>query len=81
MPNRCGGRDEFFSSNALRQIKGEIQKIAGVRFRLKDFRPTFAQMTVDMDPSLMPDVSKFLGHSNIATTQRYYTQIRGEHRP
>ena len=77
MPNCYRGKDEFFSSNALREIKGEIQKRSGVKFRLKDFRPTFAQMTVDRDPSLLPDVSRFLGHSNIATTQKYYAQIRG----
>ncbi len=77
MPNCYRGRDEFFSSNALRQIKAKIETRAGVKFRLKDFRPTFAQTTVDKDSSLLPDVSKFLGHSNLATTQKYYAQIRG----
>ncbi len=77
MPNCYRRRDEFFSSNALRQIKAEIQRRAGVKFRLKDFRPTFAQTTVDRDSSLLPDVSRILGHSNLATTQKYYAQIRG----
>jgi integrase len=77
IPNCYRGKDEFFSSNALREIKRQIQKRTGVKFRLKDFRPTFAQMVVEKDPSLLPDGSKVLGHSNTATTQKCYAQIRG----
>jgi hypothetical protein len=71
------GKDGFLSSNGFREIKKAVQERAGVEFRIKDFRPTFAQTIVDKDPSLLPDVSTILGHSNLANTQRYYAQIRG----
>jgi len=47
-----------------------------MEFKIKNFRPTFAQRIIDRDPSLLLDVSSVLGHSNIATTQKYYAQIR-----
>ena len=31
--------------------------MAGVEFRLKVFRPSFAQMSLDLNPNLLPDVS------------------------
>jgi integrase len=67
--------DGFYSSNAFRKLKKEVQELSGVEFKLKDFRPTYATMTVELDPNLLPDVSTMLGHSNIKTTQRYYAQI------
>ncbi len=55
-----------------------MQEISGVDFKLKDFRPTFATMSVELDPNLLVDVSAQLGHSNLTTTQRYYAQISAE---
>jgi len=77
IPNLHRNMDEFYSSNWYRELKKEIKDLVGFDFRLKDFRPTFAQMIVDRDPSLLPDVSTILGHSNLKTTQDYYAQIRG----
>ncbi len=77
---RCdGGKDTYYSSNAFRKLKKEVQEICGVEFKLKDFRPTFAQSTIDIDPNLLPDVSTALGHSSVKTTQRYYAQISCDH--
>lgn len=77
---RCeAGQDLCYSSNAFRKLKKEVEEISGVNFRLKDFRPTFAQSTIDLDPNLLPDVSTALGHSSVKTTQRYYAQISCDH--
>lgn len=77
---RCdGGKDTYYSSNAFRKLKKEVQEICGVEFKLKDFRPTFAQVTIDIDSNLLPDVSTALGHSSTKTTQRYYAQISCDH--
>jgi integrase len=75
IPNLRWGKDGFYCSNAFRVIKKQIQEKVGVEFRLKVFRPTFAQISIDMNPNLMPDVSTVLGHANLKTTQRYYAQI------
>ena len=45
---------------------------------LKDFRPTYASLTVAMDPNSLIDVSTTLGHSNVKTTQRDYAQISAD---
>lgn len=77
---RCeAGQDLCYSSNAFRRLKKEVEEISGVKFRLKDFRPTFAQSTINIDPNLLPDVSTALGHASVKTTQRYYAQISCDH--
>ncbi|WP_162137720.1 tyrosine-type recombinase/integrase [Methanomassiliicoccus luminyensis] len=78
IPNLRSGQDGSYSSNHFRELKKEIQEASGIDFRLKDFRPTFATLTVEKDPNLLPDVSTQLGHSSILTTQRYYAQISAE---
>lgn len=78
IPNLRGGEDTFYSENHFRKLKKEVQEICGIEFRLKDFRPTFATLTVEKDPNLLVDVSTQLGHSNLLTTQRYYAQISAE---
>jgi integrase len=78
IPYLRSGEDRPYSENHFRELKKDIQEIAGVDFKLKDFRPTFATMCVAMDPNLLVDVSAQLGHSNVNTTQRYYAQISAE---
>jgi integrase len=56
-------------------LEARAAKASGVDFKLKDFRPTFATMSVELDPNLLPDISTMLGHADIKTTQRYYAQI------
>ncbi len=74
---RKGQKDEDapYSSNTFRKLKKSVQDLSGVRFKLKDFRSTYATLTVGIDPNLLPDVSAMLGHSDLKTTQRYYAQI------
>jgi integrase len=78
VPSIHEGRVKAYSSNAFRVMKAEVQKIAGIEFSLKDFRPTFTQMMLDLDPTLLSDVSKVLGHSTTRTTERHYGRIRDE---
>ncbi len=78
IPNLQGGKDTYYSSNHFGDLKREIQDICGIDFRLKDFRPTYASLTVEMDPNSLIDVSTTLGHSNLKTTQRYYAQINAD---
>ncbi len=76
---RCDhGLDTHYSSNDFRKVKKEVQELAGVEFKLKDFRPTYATATVGIDPNLLPDVSAMLGHASVKTTQRYYAQISSD---
>jgi integrase/recombinase XerD len=78
IPYLQNGRDTHYSANHFKKLKKEVQELCGVEFRLKDFRPTLATLTVERDPNLLPDVSTQLGHSSILTTQRYYAQISAE---
>ncbi|MHC1710211.1 MAG: tyrosine-type recombinase/integrase [Methanomassiliicoccales archaeon] len=78
IPNLRGGGDKPYSENHFRVLKAEVQRLSGVDFHLKDFRSTFATMSVEKDPNLLIDVSAQLGHSNLKTTQRFYAQISAE---
>lgn len=78
IPNLRDGKDGHYSPAHFGVLKQEVSRISGVDFQLKDFRPTFATMSVEKDPNLLIDVSAQLGHSNLMTTQRYYAQISAE---
>jgi integrase len=54
VPSIHEGRVKAYSSNAFRVMKAEVQKIAVIEFSLKDFRPTFTQMMLDLDPPSSP---------------------------
>ena len=75
VPRCTKGQDLYYSDVAFRKLKKEIEEISGVEFKLKDFRPTYAQNAIDLDPNLFPDVSTALGHASLVTTQRFYAQI------
>lgn len=78
IPYLRGGKDTHYSSNHFRKLKKEVQEVSGIEFKLKDFRPTLASLTVERDPNSLIDVSTQLGHSNLKTTQRYYAQISAD---
>jgi len=42
-----------YSSNWFRVVKAKIEHEAGVKFKLKDFRPMSTQMCLDRDPNLL----------------------------
>lgn len=75
VPHIQGGKDAPYSANHFGELKREVEKEAGIAFKLKDFRSTFASLSVEMDPNSLNDVSVVLGHSNIKTTQRSYAQM------
>lgn len=78
-PNLHGGKDGFYSANAFNSIKRKVEEESGVKFRLKDFRPTLATVTVAGDLSRLPAVSVQLRHAKIETTQKFYADIeRGQ---
>jgi len=64
-----------YASGRFRAMKSKVEDLAGVKFRLKDFRSTFATQSAMIDPNLIPDVSAALGHTNLETTQRFYAQM------
>ncbi len=76
IPCVLNGQAKHYSSNWFRVVKAKIEKEAGLEFKLKDFRPTFTQMCLDRDPTLLSDVSKQLGHSTTRTTEKHYGRIR-----
>ncbi len=64
-----------YAASRFQEMKRDLEKMTGVKFRLKDFRSTFATQTARIDPNLIPDVSAALGHTNLETTQRFYAQM------
>ena len=52
IPNLMAEKDAPYSSNHLRKLKKELQDATGIEFKLKDFRSTFASLTVKKDPNL-----------------------------
>jgi integrase len=76
IPCVSDGQARYYSSNWFRVVKAKIEREAGVEFKLRDFRPTFTQMCLDRDPTLLSDVSKQLGHSTTRTTEMHYGRIR-----
>jgi integrase len=69
------GSREFYSHNTFLRIKGKVEEISGVDFRLKDFRPTLTSMTVNGDLSLLPAMTAQLRHLDPKTTQDHYARI------
>jgi integrase len=71
------GKVRYWSDPLWRKLKKHVEIASGVRFRWKDFRPTFAQMAKDRGAPIEA-VSKCLRHTNTRTTEQYYARIRSE---
>jgi integrase len=67
----------YFHQTEWSQLKEEIQKVAGLRFKWKDFRSTFTQTHID-DGAKIESVSRLLGHSSTTITETYYGRIRND---
>ena len=61
----------------LLKLKRKLAERSGVRFSIKTFRTTFAQLAKDHGASIEA-VSKALRHRSTKTTEAYYARIRAE---
>lgn len=52
-------------------MKSKVGQTSGIKFRIKDFRSTYAQMNIDRDHGLLSDVSEFMGHATTKTTEEH----------
>ena len=69
------GTMRYYTQAEWAKVKAQLEENSGVRFKLKDFRSTFCQQSIDKGakPS---SVSKIMGHSNSVTTERFYGRIK-----
>ena len=70
-----GGPVRYYTVSAFTHIKAAIAEASSVQFKLKDYRATFAQRCIDLDPNLLTPVSKALGHKSSVTTETFYARI------
>jgi integrase/recombinase XerD len=75
IPNFTKEGTSYFSDGGFRKLKYPLEKEAGIRFKLKDFRSSYAQNLKDRGISIEV-VSKALGHTSTKTTERFYARIR-----
>jgi len=68
---------KYWSLAMWQYLKQSIEKASGIRFRWKDFRPTFAQSVKDNGASIEA-VAKCLRHKDCKTTEQFYARIRSE---
>ena len=66
-----------WSGAMLRKLKGEIEAESGIRFHLKTFRATFAQLAKDAGVSIEA-VGRAMRHKTTKTTERFYARIRSD---
>nr|HSV42729.1 hypothetical protein [Methanomassiliicoccales archaeon] len=78
IPSIYDGQVKEHSSNNFRDIKEKIEEHSGLEFKIKDFRPTCAQMIKDRNKGPVELATKQLRHSGPDTTYRSYAQIRSD---
>ena len=67
----------YWGSSQLNLLKIEIEELAGMKFKIKDYRATFCQLAIDKGANLTA-VSKMMGHKTTITTESYYGRIRDD---
>lgn len=75
IPNFTKSGTGYYSDGGFRRLKYLLEKAAGINFKLKDFRSSYAQNLKDRGVSIEA-VSKALGHGSTKTTEKYYARIR-----
>jgi len=75
--HRVGGDIGPWSGAMLRKLKAEIEEKSGIRFHLKTFRATFAQIAKDAGVSIEA-VGRAMRHKTTKTTERFYARIRAD---
>ena len=66
---------EFITQQSMGKLKDVVQNILGVKFQLKDARRAYGQRMLDRGVPI-EFVSHCLGHSSVATTQKFYADYR-----
>ncbi len=65
-----------YTGKAIRKMKAEVEKISGVKFKLKDFRATYVTLTAENDMDRLKNVSVQLRHKSVKTTEGYYLRLK-----
>jgi integrase len=73
------------SENHFRKLKKAMVVASNIKFTddqmhfsLKTFRDSFCQMNIDRDKNALPAVSRAMGHSSTAMTEKNYGRIRSK---
>jgi integrase len=66
----------YYSDMEFRRIKRDMERMAGIPFKLKTYRCTFLRMVMERDPNSLPVASRVMGHASTETTQRHYGRIQ-----
>ncbi len=61
----------------LRGLKAKLARTSGVRFSMKTFRATFAQMANDKGAAIEM-APRAMRHGSTKTTERFYARIRAD---
>jgi len=76
-PIRGQYRVRYYYQAEWSKLKKKILKVAGLRFKWKDFRSAFTQTCID-NGAKVESVSRLLGHKSTKTTEKYYGRIRND---
>lgn len=68
---------EFVTQQSFGRYKSVVEDTLGVEFELRDARRAFGQRLLDQGYKI-EQVSSAMGHSNIATTLKYYANYRAK---
>ncbi len=69
------GDEEFVTQQSMSRFKAAVSKQIGEDFVLKDGRRAYGQRLLDKGVQI-EFVSCSMGHSTVATTQKYYANCR-----
>ena len=66
---------DCWSEGLWTKLRQRICKYAGVQFKWKDLRATYANIAINVYGSTVEEVKVFLGHSTSETTEKYYARL------
>ena len=68
--------DHPYSEKEFRVLKALIEKKCGIKFQIKDYRPSWGQLLLDCDSKETGTVSVLMGHASTKTTEQYYARVK-----
>ncbi|MBI5000568.1 MAG: site-specific integrase [Euryarchaeota archaeon] len=69
------GKVDCWSQGLWTKLRQRICRHAGVQFKWKDLRSTYANIAINVYGSTVEEVKVFLGHSTTETTEKYYARL------